>query len=47
MAEATVSEDAEGVEISPRWEAALLAFVRDQDRRGGDGDPAGVWRRPP
>ena len=25
---------AEGAEISPRWEAALLAFARDQDRRG-------------
>ena len=25
---------AEGTEISPLWEAALLAFARDQDRRG-------------
>ena len=34
MAQATASESAEGTEISPRWEAALLAFARDQDRRG-------------
>jgi integrase/recombinase XerC/integrase/recombinase XerD len=34
MAQATASEGAEGTEISPRWEAALLAFARDQDRRG-------------
>jgi site-specific recombinase XerD len=34
MAEATVSEAGEEVAVSPRWEAALLAFARDQDRRG-------------
>jgi site-specific recombinase XerD len=37
MPQATVSEGAEGTEgteISPRWEAALLAFARDQNRRG-------------
>ena len=34
MPQATASEGAEGTEISPRWEAALLAFARDQDRRG-------------
>ena len=37
MPHATASEGVEGTdgaEISPRWEAALLAFTRDQDRRG-------------
>ena len=34
MAQATVNESEEGAELSPRWEAALLAFARDQDRRG-------------
>ena len=37
MPHATASEGVEGTdgaEISPRWEAALLAFARDQDRRG-------------
>jgi len=34
MPQATASEGAEGTELSPRWEAALLAFARDQDRRG-------------
>jgi site-specific recombinase XerD len=30
----TASEGAEGTGRSPRWEAALLAFAREQDRRG-------------
>lgn len=39
MRDATASEGAEGTAgekpgTSPRWEAALLAFARDQDRRG-------------
>ncbi len=35
MSNATASEGAVGqaTELSPRWEAALLAFARDQDRR--------------
>ena len=34
MAGATASEGVEGTKSSPRWEAALLEFARDQDRRG-------------
>ncbi len=29
-----MSAGAEGTDVSPLWEAALLAFARDQDRRG-------------
>ena len=31
---ATTSEGAEGTKVSPRWEAALLGFAREQERRG-------------
>lgn len=31
---ATASDGVEGTKISPRWEAALLGFAREQDRRG-------------
>jgi site-specific recombinase XerD len=34
MGSATASEGVEGTELSPRWEAALLEFAREQDRRG-------------
>ncbi len=34
MGSATASEDVEGTKLSPRWEAALLEFAREQDRRG-------------
>jgi tyrosine recombinase XerC len=34
MADAIASTEAGEAEISPRWDAALLAFARDQDRRG-------------
>jgi len=34
MSSATVSDGVEGTEVSPRWEAALLEFAREQDRRG-------------
>ena len=34
MGSATASEGAEGTKLSPRWEAALLGFAREQDRRG-------------
>jgi site-specific recombinase XerD len=34
MGSATASEDVEGTKRSPRWEAALLEFAREQDRRG-------------
>jgi integrase/recombinase XerC len=33
MGSATASKGVEGT-LSPRWEAALLEFARDQDRRG-------------
>ena len=34
MQSATQSEGVEGSNVSPRWEAALLEFAREQDRRG-------------
>jgi site-specific recombinase XerD len=34
MGSATASEGVEGTVLSPRWEAALLEFAREQDRRG-------------
>jgi site-specific recombinase XerD len=34
MSSATASEGVEGTELSPRWEAALLGFAREQERRG-------------
>ena len=34
MTDAIASEGVAGTELSPRWEAALLAFARDQERRG-------------
>ena len=34
MLNVIAGEGAEGTELSPRWEAALLAFARDQQRRG-------------
>lgn len=34
MGSATASEGVEGTKLSPRWEAALLEFAREQDRRG-------------
>ncbi len=34
MAQATASQGAEGTKLSPLWEAALLAFAGDQERRG-------------
>jgi len=34
MGSAIASEGVEGTKVSPRWEAALLGFAREQDRRG-------------
>ncbi len=34
MGSATVSEGVEGTELSPRWEAALLEFARELERKG-------------
>jgi len=34
MGSATVSEGVEGTDLSPRWEAALLEFAREQERKG-------------
>ena len=34
MQGAIASQGADGAQVSPRWEAALIAFARDQDRRG-------------
>ncbi len=34
MGSATASDGVEGTELSPRWEAALLEFAREQGRRG-------------
>src|SRR5918997_1678250 len=34
MSSATASDGVEGTNASPRWEAALLEFAREQDRRG-------------
>ena len=34
MASASVNEGVEGTELSPRWEAALLEFARELERKG-------------
>jgi len=34
MTSATAGEGVEGTKLSPRWEAALIEFAREQDRRG-------------
>ena len=44
MGTATASEGVEGTELSPRWEAALLEFARELERRGSSASTKRAYR---